>query len=127
MTLKTFPHSMDEVAILAHNAGFRSDGLITSIAVIWAESGGNAWAVNINSNPGKPTHGSMDLGLAQFNTYWWPAQKANDLMKPEYNVNLMFKASRNGTYFGYWSAFVYGYHKKYISFAQEAVKRLGLV
>lgn len=112
---------MQEVATLLLSAGFVGESAVTALAVIWAESGGNAWAVNINSAPGKPTDGSMDLGLCQFNTYWWPYQRANDLMKAEYSIPLMYRASRQGTAFYYWAAFVYGYHVKFMDYARAAL------
>ena len=126
MALNKYQLSMDEVALLSYNAGFRATNLVTAIAVVWAESGGNAWAININSSPGKPTHGSIDIGLAQFNTYWWSTHKANDLMKPDYSMALMFKASR-GNNFSFWSAFVHGMHRPYIPYAEAVVARNNLV
>lgn len=121
MALKVKLYTMQEVGVLLLSAGFTGENAVTALAVIWAESGGNGWAVNVNSLPGRPADGSLDLGICQFNTYWWPAQKANDLMKAEYSIPLFYRASKYGTYFGYWAAFVYGYHLKFMDFARAAL------
>lgn len=117
MALATKLLTMQEVAQLVKAAGFSGENGVTAIAVIWAESGGNAWAVHVNNSPGKLTDGSLDLGLAQFNTYWLPLQRVGNLMTPEYSVNLMFSLSK-GINFGFWSAFVHGYHLKYMDYAR---------
>lgn len=121
MALRTKLYTMQEVGALLLSAGFIGENAVTALAVLWAESGGNAWAVNVNSAPGKPTDGSLDLGIAQFNTYWWPWQRANDLMKIEHSIPLFYRASKNGTYFGYWNAYVNKYHLKFMDYARAAL------
>lgn len=124
--LKTKLYSMEEVAVLCYDAGFTGEGLVIALSIIWAESGGNAWAVNINSTPGKPTDGSLDLGIAQFNTYWWLYQKANDLMHPEFAIPLMFRVTK-GSKFIYWSSYVHGTYKVFLDYARAVVTKLGYV
>ena len=127
MPLATKQLSMSEVAQLCHTAGFRDANLLTSIAVIWAESRGNAWAININgSNPLSRAYGSIDIGLCQWNTYWWSIHKANDLMKPEYSVNLMFRVTK-GQNFQYWNAWLYGHHKQFLPYAEAVCAELKLI
>ena len=115
MALKTKFLPMMEIAEYIKNAGFTGENAGIAIAVIWAESGGNAWAVNINSAPSKPTDGSLDLGLCQWNTYWFSNVKPHQAFDPQYSCNLMFLASK-GSNFMYWNAFVNKYHVKYLAY-----------
>jgi hypothetical protein len=123
MALKTKLYSMHEVRDFCKAAGFSGDNLAIAIAVIWAESGGNAWAVNINSTPGKPTDGSIDLGICQWNSYWWPLITPAKAMDPQFAIKKFYEVSK-GTNFSYWNAFVSGAHKKFLSYAQAVATQI---
>lgn len=125
MTLKTLPYSMDEIAVLVRDAGFTGDNAVIAIAVIWAESGGNAWAVNINSTPGK-TYGSIDLGLVQWNSYWWPYITPAKAMDPVFAVKKFFEVTK-GTNFLYWNAYVNKSYLRFMDYARACAHNAGLV
>lgn len=42
------------------------------IATMWAESGGLEWVRPIVWNPGSAAHLSIDRGICQLNSHWWP-------------------------------------------------------
>jgi hypothetical protein len=126
MALKTKFLPMQEIAGYVKNSGFQGENAAIAIAVIWAESGGNAWAVNVNSAPGKPYDGSLDLGICQWNTYWFPTVTPAKAFNPQYSTDLMFLASK-GVNFNYWNAFVNGYHKKYMDYARACAIQAGVI
>lgn len=123
MALNTKLLSMDEVGRLLLAAGFTRPNAVIGLSVIWAESGGNAWAVNVNSSPGKATDGSIDLGLCQFNSYWFPLITPAKAFDPPTAVQKFFDVSK-GTNFGYWNAFVNQYHVKFLPWAQATIDNI---
>lgn len=69
--MKTKYITMVETVVMLRNAGVFGWRIVVLGSVIWAESAGNAYAVNINDkDPNSPAYLSMDLGLCQINTYW---------------------------------------------------------
>jgi hypothetical protein len=61
-----------EIAQLAADAGFQTWQVVRMTSICLAESAGNAYAVNVVHNPTSPAHRSLDIGLWQINTHWWP-------------------------------------------------------
>lgn len=69
--MKTKQLTMSEVVGHLRNAGVTGWRLVTLGSIIWAESRGDAYAININDqDPTSEAYLSLDLGLCQINTYW---------------------------------------------------------
>lgn len=91
MAIKHKYMTMEEVAGLIQAAGVTGDDAVTVLAVIWGESGGDAFAINgpiTKDDPDNPGHLSLDRGLVQWNSGWWPV-KDKDAFDPEVAVQLM--------------------------------------
>ena len=81
--MKVKPYSMEAVARICLDAGLSPWQSVTAVAVAWAESGGNAYAVGINDgNPDNVAYLSADLGMWQTNTYWHPDIAASEAFDP---------------------------------------------
>lgn len=125
--------TMQDVARICLNAGLTPWQSVTAVAVAWAESGGNAYAVGINDTRlDDVAFLSADLGLWQTNTYWHPditAQEAFDPVKQlEHVKRIAGKVGRWG-FVSYdwtpWNAFNAGAHTKFLSAAAAAVRAAG--
>jgi len=95
-----------EIAQLLIDAGFRGDAAIVAFAVIIGESGGDAWAINMNTHdPTSVSYLSLDKGLVQWNDYWWPDfARTSDPFVPELAVQKFFEVSK-GNNFTPWNAY----------------------
>lgn len=128
MTIPKVFLPMADVAEMVWTAGFRGDRAVTALAVVWAESGGNQYAVNINaSNPTSKAYQSMDLGICQWNTYWHPRFKIPRHFDPLDSLKYMFYKSDRGRNFNMWMAFFTGAHEKFIPFARQTFINLGRI
>jgi hypothetical protein len=126
MTLKTMFLPMEDVARMVVKAGFRQERAVTALAVVWAESGGNQVAVNINtSNPDSKAYLSMDLGICQWNTYWHPRFRIPRHFDPLSSLKYMFYKSDRGRNFSLWMAYTSGAHEKFIPFARQTLINIG--
>lgn len=119
--MKTRQLSMREVHDLMVEAGFSPHlwRCVTALSVIWAESGGNAWAVNIVDNPDSPAHLSLDLGLVQWNSYHnpMPTPLAFD---PLYSLQRMWTVTKDWTVSkNLWIAYNNGAYMKYLGYARK--------
>ena len=132
MPLKSKYLSMEEVAQIVLDAGASGDLAVVVLATIWGESGGNVYAVNgpiEHSDPNNPAHLSLDRGLAQWNSGWWPV-KDKDAFDPVTAVQLMVDHVKNGTRgagveLSTWSAFKHLAFQRHIPAAQEAIAAVG--
>jgi hypothetical protein len=119
-----------EVAELLVKAGGNGWTVVTMGAIAAAESGRNAYAVNVNDSPDKPSHRSLDLGLFQINTFFNPQHAIKDLLDPELNtrVALQILKDAGGPPNGYnrWNAFKAGLHKPHLPEARAAARRAGV-
>jgi hypothetical protein len=62
---------IDVVALLATKMPVDDWRIVTGVAVVLAESGGNPLALGtLVWNPGNPTHLAIDLGMFQLNSYY---------------------------------------------------------
>lgn len=108
------------IAAAARNAGFPQDQLKTAVMVALAESGGNEFATNHNSN------GTVDYGLWQINSVHTDALKLGDWRSPTVNAqmaHLVFTQAKS------WSPWVTYKNNAYLKFearAGTAVTALGL-
>ena len=103
------PLSIDQVAQLAYNAGFRGNGLVTAIAISFAESSFIPHNILVN------TGGSRDRGLWQINDKAHPGVSDACAFDPVCNASAACAISKNGTNWQAWSS-TYGgirYNQEY--------------
>lgn len=119
--------------------------VVTGLAILKAESNLNAYAVNLITSEfradGKPNPAflSLDLGIAQWNTYWWPAPIAERLnwklsvaeVRRQYTERF---AAATGTYservteaWSLWVAYTSGAHEKHLPWAVDVGRAIGAV
>jgi hypothetical protein len=120
----------DEIAQLLVRSGAKGWTVVTLGAIAVPESGRNAYAVNVNHSPEKPSHRSIDVGLFQINTFYNPQHAIKDLLDPEYNarVALQILASAGGPPNGYgrWNTYKAGSHTPYVTESRAAARRAGV-
>ncbi len=140
------PHTFPEVAKLAVAAGWSGWQVVTATAVARAESGLDGYAVGVVGSPTRPdgtpnpAYRSLDVGLWQINTYWWPSHKLSDLLDPIYNAGAAGKmwqakfAAVTGTYavkvheaWSAWAVYSAGAHEPYMPAAVDAAREIGAV
>jgi hypothetical protein len=144
--MAALPQTYEQVAQLAKDAGFTGWQVVTATALAMAESGHNGHAVNVVSsqtradNTPNPAYRSLDLGLMQVNTYYFPTHKVADLLDPVYNMKLARSlwqtkfAATTGTYsekvlsaWQQWVAYQIGAHEKYLAQAVDAARAVGAI
>lgn len=115
---------------IAKQAGFRGKGLETIVAIVQAESGGNARAHNGNRDTGDNSY-----GLAQINMLgaMGPERRKQyglssnaDLFDPLTNLKVAFKMSGGGRNFSPWSTYKSGAYQQFVG-QNAAVKGGGAV
>ena len=120
----------DEVAELLVQEGAQGWTVVTMGGIAVPESGRDAYAVNVNHSPDKPSHRSIDVGLFQINTFFNPQHAISDLLDPSYNtrVALRILTGAGGPPAGYrrWNAFNAGLHKPHLPEARAAARRVGV-
>lgn len=128
--MKTKPMTMNQVARLAYDAGWRNWDLIRAVAVCWAESRGDAYALGINDHdPSSASYLSVDAGLWQINSYWHPMSSRDyfvQTLTPELNAALAYQIY---TLAGWnaWNTYKAGAHNVWMHEARVAVNtELGL-
>ena len=120
----------DDVATILINEGGRGWTVVTMGAIAVPESGRDAYAINVNHSPEKPSHRSIDVGLFQINTFFNPQHTITDLLDPEYNTRVALRvlAGAGGPPSGYsrWNAYKAGLHVPHLPEARAAARRLGV-
>ena len=140
------PQTYVQVAQHAKDAGFVGWQVVTAVAVSRAESGHNAYAINVvdaatraDGSP-NPAYRSLDIGLMQFNTFYHPAHKIADLLDPAYSMRAAralwlwrFNAT-TGTYaekvtaaWSQWVVYQTGAHEPYLGAAVDAARTVGAI
>lgn len=109
-----------QIAEYAINAGFTAtttnNGLVTSIAVCLAESGGN---INAH-NPGSRTDIENSYGLWQINILAHPSYAAARLLTPAYNAQAAYDISSAGTNWNPWGTYTSGAYRAHLDVARQA-------
>ena len=122
--------SSDEVAELLIQEGGRGWTVVTMGGIVVVESGRNAYAINVNHSPDKPSHRSIDVGLYQINSYYNPRHTIENLLDPAYNTRVALEvlADAGGPPKGYrrWNAFRAGLHVPHLAESRAAARRLGV-
>lgn len=98
----------------ARNAGFSGNGLVTIVAIAWAESGLNTTAINYDSN------GTQDWGILQINSIHKISQsQANN---PTFAFQYAYSSlSNGGTNFTAWTTYNSGTYKQYVPQVQAQI------
>lgn len=98
---------------------------IDFIAIALAESGGNAHAVHVvDRDPASKAYLSLDLGMWQINTYWWPTVSIADSLTPEKQWVHVRTLSKHSDRWGYkldlWTTWTNGRAYDFLSVARKA-------
>jgi len=110
---------------LIHQAGFQGQAANTMYAIVMAESGGNAQALNDNSGTG-----DLSYGLAQINMLGalgperlqqYGLKSNADLYDPLTNLKVAYALSNHGTDFTPWSTYNRGDYKQYLGQSDATV------
>ena len=118
--------SDEEIARKILDVGFSRERAVVAFAILVGESGLNAWAINLVShNPEAESYLSLDLGIAQFNTFWHPNYLVADLFDPDYAIKAFFDVSKDGENFKWWVAFSNFSFVRHIARAYEAFAAIG--
>lgn len=127
--MKTQPWSMLNLAHACLDAGIPGWPAVTAVAIALAESGGNAYAVNVNDyDPTLPSYLSLDLGAWQTNTHWHPEILISDALNPEAQaVHVKRIAKGVGWQYNWtaWNTFRTGAHVRWMPLARVAVREAG--
>lgn len=100
---------------------------ITGAAVLWCESWGSPRAIGkVIWKPGQPDHLSIDLGLFQLNSYWWPGRPRPEVcFDPFKAYELVWPVlTRNKTWSYDWTPWICytgGYYKSHLNFARQGM------
>jgi hypothetical protein len=108
-----------QIGAYANQAGFKGDGLVWSIAIALAESGGNTTARGHNSN------GSVDRGLWQFNSHAHPEVSDAEADNPASAAAAAYRVSSHGTNWHQWATYNSGAARKQLPAAQTAATLAG--
>lgn len=114
--------SPNEIAYVAKQAGFAGSDLVTAVAVVLAESGGDTDALGRSSSGA--SIGNRDHGLAQISNRWHGDKltATPNWRDPETNMRMAFKVYTDaGKKFEPWSVFTSGAHLIYMPDAEIAV------
>jgi hypothetical protein len=114
--------SMTDIAPMITTAGFTGQAATEALATCWAESGGNIWAIALNTKPGLKSTLSLDLGLCQYNTYWNPRMTTQQAFDPQWSLTRMHDL---WTHYGFrlWTAYNNG---RYLAYTTHATSALGM-
>ena len=116
--------TMDEAAQLCLQANFAGWRCVEVVATIWAESRGNAYAINIvDHDPDAEAYLSLDVGLCQFNTYWHPGIPLSTSLDPPAALQVMYVLTAGGQPgpLKMWNAYKSGAYKQFLHDARVAV------
>lgn len=107
----------EEIARLCLSKGFTGLALQTMVAIILAESGGNASAYN----PFNPD-GGVDRGLVQIHDLAHPdVQPVTKAYDPDFACEYAWHLSQGGTYWGHWVAYNVGAYLNFWDRAGDAI------
>lgn len=128
------------------DAGFVGWRVVTGGAVITAESGRDAYAVHVvdrefrDDGSHNPAYRSLDVGMGQPNTFWWPIFTIAELLDPAGNAAAMRYIwldgfndatgsweSRVDQAWRAWTTYRNGDHRPYLPAAIEAAREVGAI
>jgi cell wall-associated NlpC family hydrolase len=114
--------TFEAVADIEYRAGFRGDGLITAVAVIFAESGGDPSRVGHNSDAHvNPTgQNTIDRGLWQLNSYWHREVSDAAAYDADAASREAYRITGGGRDFKQWYGFTKGGYRTHLEEARRA-------
>ena len=116
----------DTIALVASQAGWSGDDLVTAVAIALAESSGNPVAYNpeavakVHGIPTPPGKGSY--GLWQVYLFAHPEFEGWNLYDPQINAQAAYQIYNNAAGFNPWSTFGGG---QYLAHLNDAAARVG--
>lgn len=123
-TAAATPAAADLCARVASTAGFRSDRLVTAVAIGLAESDCTTGARHPNgATPGCP-YGSLDRGLWQINDCYHAEVSDGCAYDAQCNANAAYRISAGGTNWQPWTTYTNGDYAGRLTDARAAVSRL---
>lgn len=115
---------MNEVASIMIEVGFSAKlwRSVECLAVIWAESGGDAYSININDyDPNLASYLSIDVGLCQWNSFWQKSISIQDALDPTKALKLMCDKTAAWTVNKtLWNAYNNGSYQKFLHDARAS-------
>ena len=114
--------SVSQAAGYARAAGFSGDSLVTILAIAMAESGLEPGAQGWNGPTSGCPSGSVDRGLLQINSCYWPQFSDAQCYDPAGAFRAGWTISRGGTQFGDWATYVGG---QYLAYVGQVRSQLG--
>jgi Lysozyme like domain len=118
-TLAGDQYSAVQIAQTAQANGFSGNGLVMSVAIAEAESGGWTQAVLVDSDC------SRDRGLWQINSYWHSEVSDAQAFDPNGCAQAAYSISSAGADWSQWSTYTSGAYQNYLAEAQQAVDEIG--
>ena len=130
------PFTPLQTAHMLLEAGFTGWPVATMGAICRAESGLNAYAINVVEAERRadgslnPAYRSIDVGIGQINTYWFPTHRIQDLLDPLYNLSLCrriyLEAGQWSAGYSRWNVYKTGAHLPYAQDAINAARAAGV-
>jgi len=120
----------DDVARLLVKEGATGWAVVTMGAIAAAESGRDAYNLSVVHAPGKAWHRSVDQGLYQVSSFWFPAHRQIDLVDPVYctrvALDILDDAGGPGDGYTRWNVYESGAYKPFVSECRAAARRAGV-
>jgi len=111
--------SAGQIAAAARQAGLPCNTIVTATAVALGESEGYLAATHVNDD------GSVDRGLWQINSYYWPMYSTECVFDAACNAKAMAAISSNGSNWQPWLAYTNGRYKMFLAEAEAAYASAG--
>lgn len=116
--------NVDQMLILASNAGFKGNDISIAVAIARGESGWNSSSHNGNTSTGDDSWGLWQINLIPHGDRFG---SSTDLMVPERNAAAAFALYvGRGHGFQDWSVYKSGKYLEYLADVQNAANRLGI-
>lgn len=107
--------NFNQIAVVAYDAGFRGNALVTAVAVAYAESSGRTDVVN--------SIGCVGLWQIYQKVHPW-AGTVEQLKNPATNARAAYTISKGGATWKPWEAYTNNAYKRYLAQATTAVSSL---
>lgn len=115
-------YSPEQIAALAHSAGFTGkEQIVTATAIALAESGGNQDAVHHNSD----AHKTNDYGIWQINDYYHPDKIALARSSAQGNAQAAYKVWAEKHAFTPWATYNSKSYLAHLPAAEKAYATIG--
>ena len=117
------------VAKILDAVGFTKESAVVAFAVLVGESGLDEFALNLvlkAEGDDQRAHKSLDMGIAQFNSYWHPEITVQQAMDALWSIAKFYEVSGKGSDFSPWTAwdnltFVRHIERAYRAFADAGI------